>query len=57
MLIYVRYLFSRESEGSFEYGNYKREADDLHAVVQHFAAANRVIGGILGHSKGALDCP
>ncbi|KAH7519216.1 putative uncharacterized protein YDL057W [Ziziphus jujuba] len=41
-----------ESEGSFEYGNYRREADDLSSVVQHFTGANRVIGGILGHSKG-----
>ncbi|KAF3439615.1 hypothetical protein FNV43_RR17893 [Rhamnella rubrinervis] len=41
-----------ESEGSFEYGNYQREADDLRAVVQHFSTAHRVIGGILGHSKG-----
>jgi len=41
-----------ESEGSFEYGNYRREADDLHAVIQHFSGANRIISAILGHSKG-----
>ncbi|KAM7276937.1 hypothetical protein ACFE04_018803 [Oxalis oulophora] len=41
-----------ESEGSFEYGNYWREADDLHAVIQHFKSVNRVISVILGHSKG-----
>ncbi|KAH7513137.1 hypothetical protein FEM48_Zijuj12G0164600 [Ziziphus jujuba var. spinosa] len=41
-----------ESEGSFEFANYQKEADDLHAVVQHFSGANRIIGGILGHSKG-----
>ncbi|XP_059431412.1 uncharacterized protein LOC132164912 [Corylus avellana] len=41
-----------ESEGSFEYGNYCREADDLHAVVKHFSGANRIISSILGHSKG-----
>ncbi|KAJ4708661.1 Alpha/beta-Hydrolases superfamily protein [Melia azedarach] len=41
-----------ESEGSFEYGNYWRETEDLHAVVQYFCGANRVIGAILGHSKG-----
>lgn len=56
MLIYLRYCFFRESEGLFQYGNYKREAEDLRAVVQHFSGENRVIGGIIGHSKGAFDC-
>jgi len=41
-----------ESEGSFEYGNYCTEADDLHAVIQHFSGVNRIISAILGHSKG-----
>ncbi|OMO67281.1 hypothetical protein CCACVL1_20640 [Corchorus capsularis] len=41
-----------ESEGSFEFGNYLREADDLHAVIQHFCGANRTVSAILGHSKG-----
>ncbi|MBA0747559.1 hypothetical protein Gogos_004466 [Gossypium gossypioides] len=44
--------FFRESEGSFRYGNYYREADDLHAVIQHFSGENRVVSAILGHSKG-----
>lgn len=44
----------RESEGSFQYGNYGREADDLHSVIQHFREANRVTSAILGHSKGIL---
>ncbi|XP_068343614.1 uncharacterized protein [Pyrus communis] len=42
-----------ESEGTFLYGNYRREAEDLHAVVQHFSRANRPPTAILGHSKGA----
>ncbi|KAB5514201.1 hypothetical protein DKX38_028107 [Salix brachista] len=42
-----------ESEGSFAYGNYWREADDLHAVMEHFRGASRAISAILGHSKGA----
>ncbi|PON36474.1 Alpha/Beta hydrolase [Trema orientale] len=42
----------KESEGTFEYGNYQREADDLGAVIQHFSEANHVIIGILRHSKG-----
>ena len=46
------YLLSRESEGSFQIGGYWREADDLHAVIQHFQGAKRVIHAILGHSKG-----
>lgn len=46
---------SRESEGSFQYGNYFREADDLHAVIQHFNGTNHVTTAILGHSKGLLS--
>lgn len=49
-------LVVRESEGTFQYGNYWREADDLHAVIQHFSGENRAASTILGHSKGALDC-
>ncbi|CAK7352604.1 unnamed protein product [Dovyalis caffra] len=41
-----------ESEGSFAYGNYWREADDLRAVIEHFRAESRAISAILGHSKG-----
>nr|GEX57613.1 alpha/beta hydrolase fold protein [Tanacetum cinerariifolium] len=40
-----------ESEGSFQFGNYRKEVDDLHSMIQHFTAANRVICAILGHSK------
>ncbi|KAK1413855.1 hypothetical protein QVD17_29591 [Tagetes erecta] len=41
-----------ESEGLFEFGNYRKEVEDLHAVVKHFNAANRVVSAIIGHSKG-----
>ncbi|XP_009149895.1 uncharacterized protein LOC103873226 [Brassica rapa] len=41
-----------ESEGSFYYGNYNHEADDLRSVIQHFSDINRVVPIILGHSKG-----
>ncbi|CAI9286086.1 unnamed protein product [Lactuca saligna] len=41
-----------ESEGKFQYGNYCREADDLHSAIQHFSEAKRVTSAILGHSKG-----
>ncbi|XP_015083356.1 uncharacterized protein LOC107026786 isoform X2 [Solanum pennellii] len=41
-----------ESEGSFQYGNYRREADDLHAIVEHFHKEERFIAAIVGHSKG-----
>ncbi|CAE6075393.1 unnamed protein product [Arabidopsis arenosa] len=41
-----------ESEGSFYYGNYNHEADDLHSVIQYFSNKNRVVPIILGHSKG-----
>ncbi|PIA42961.1 hypothetical protein AQUCO_02000425v1 [Aquilegia coerulea] len=41
-----------ESEGSFQYGNYHKDADDLRAVVLHFIRDNHVIRAIVGHSKG-----
>ncbi|KAJ9538555.1 hypothetical protein OSB04_031288 [Centaurea solstitialis] len=41
-----------ESEGSFQYGHYRREADDLHSVIQHFHGLGRATSAILGHSKG-----
>ncbi|KAG4929599.1 hypothetical protein JHK82_046664 [Glycine max] len=41
-----------ESEGSFEFGHYWREVDDLHDVVQHFHGANHKVIAIIGHSKG-----
>ncbi|XP_030530748.1 uncharacterized protein LOC115741141 isoform X1 [Rhodamnia argentea] len=41
-----------ESEGSFQYGNYWREADDLRAVIEHFLGQKRLIKAIIGHSKG-----
>ncbi|CAI8606099.1 unnamed protein product [Vicia faba] len=41
-----------ESEGSFQYGNYYREVEDLRAIVQHFREENYVITAIVGHSKG-----
>ncbi|KAL8160871.1 hypothetical protein V2J09_012360 [Rumex salicifolius] len=44
-----------ESEGSFAYGNYAKEADEIDAVVQHFNGANRVVTAVVGHSKGGDD--
>ncbi|XP_057248638.1 uncharacterized protein LOC104886624 isoform X2 [Beta vulgaris subsp. vulgaris] len=44
-----------ESEGSFRYGNYHREAEDLHAVAQHFRGIGRIITMIVGHSKGKFQ--
>ncbi|KAM7252640.1 hypothetical protein ACFE04_008149 [Oxalis oulophora] len=41
-----------ESEGTFQYGNYRREAQDLRAVVQHFHRNNREVIALIGHSKG-----
>ncbi|KAK6120412.1 hypothetical protein DH2020_045892 [Rehmannia glutinosa] len=41
-----------ESEGSFQYGNYFREAEDLRAVIEYFTGVNRVTVAVLGHSKG-----
>ncbi|KAF6162497.1 hypothetical protein GIB67_006206 [Kingdonia uniflora] len=44
-----------ESEGSFQFGNYSREVEDLHAVVLYFSGAKHVISAILGHSKGEVQ--
>ncbi|KAB2604246.1 hypothetical protein D8674_036690 [Pyrus ussuriensis x Pyrus communis] len=41
-----------ESEGTFQFGNYRREADDLHSVVEYFSGAKREPSAIVGHSKG-----
>ncbi|XP_010460760.1 PREDICTED: uncharacterized protein LOC104741573 [Camelina sativa] len=41
-----------ESEGSFYFGNYNYEADDLRSVIRYFTNMNRVVPIILGHSKG-----
>ncbi|KAI4377532.1 hypothetical protein MLD38_015139 [Melastoma candidum] len=43
-----------ESNGSFQYGNYLSEADDLRSIVQHFLEHKRVISAIVGHSKGGI---
>ncbi|KXG32772.1 uncharacterized protein LOC8078632 isoform X2 [Sorghum bicolor] len=40
-----------ESEGEFQYGNYRKEADDLHSVVSHLYQKYDVTA-IVGHSKG-----
>uniref|UniRef100_A0A0D9WJ65 Serine aminopeptidase S33 domain-containing protein n=1 Tax=Leersia perrieri TaxID=77586 RepID=A0A0D9WJ65_9ORYZ len=41
-----------ESEGQFQYGNYRREADDLRSVVSYFTEQKYNIIGLVGHSKG-----
>lgn len=47
----IHLLSCRESEGDFEFGNYRKEADDLHAVIQYLSEGHKVCA-ILGHSKG-----
>ncbi|KAL6224189.1 hypothetical protein ACLB2K_003045 [Fragaria x ananassa] len=41
-----------ESEGTFQFGHYWREVDDLRAVTQHFSRTNHIVSAIIGHSKG-----
>lgn len=41
-----------ESEGSFEYGNYWREVEDLRVVILHFLRQKHGARAIVGHSKG-----
>ncbi|XP_022866642.1 uncharacterized protein LOC111386412 isoform X5 [Olea europaea var. sylvestris] len=50
----VRFDFAGngESEGSFQYGNYHREVEDLRSVIEYFTGVKRTIIAILGHSKG-----
>ncbi|XP_048431433.1 uncharacterized protein LOC103951873 isoform X3 [Pyrus x bretschneideri] len=43
-----------ESEGTFQFGNYRREADDLHSVVEYFSGAKRAPSAIVGHSEVLL---
>ncbi|KAG9135597.1 hypothetical protein Leryth_002327 [Lithospermum erythrorhizon] len=41
-----------ESEGSFQFGNYQEEVEDLRSVVEHFTHSGRAVTAVLGHSKG-----
>jgi solute carrier family 25 (adenine nucleotide translocator) protein 4/5/6/31 len=41
-----------ESEGEFEYGNYRKEAADLRSVVLYFSKQKYDIIALIGHSKG-----
>ncbi|CAA0814263.1 alpha/beta-Hydrolases superfamily protein [Striga hermonthica] len=41
-----------ESEGSFMYGNYSSEVEDLRAVIEYFNRVNRFTVAAIGHSKG-----
>ncbi|KAL6615446.1 hypothetical protein ACP70R_037716 [Stipagrostis hirtigluma subsp. patula] len=41
-----------ESEGEFQYGNYRKEADDLHSVVSYLYQEKYDVTAIVGHSKG-----
>ncbi|XP_010453252.1 PREDICTED: uncharacterized protein LOC104735205 [Camelina sativa] len=41
-----------ESQGSLQYGNYRREVEDLRSVVQHLRGDKREVSTIIGHSKG-----
>ncbi|KAE8813688.1 hypothetical protein D1007_09192 [Hordeum vulgare] len=42
-----------ESEGVFQYGNYRKEADDLRSVVSYFSEQKYDIIALVGHSKGS----
>lgn len=41
-----------DSEGSFQYGNYWREVDDLRAVILYLSGQKHQVDAIVGHSKG-----
>ncbi|KAL8498155.1 hypothetical protein ACS0TY_021477 [Phlomoides rotata] len=44
-----------ESDGSFHYGNYESEAEDLRSVVDYFTGLNRTTVVLIGHCKGGDD--
>ena len=50
-----RMLF-RESEGEFQYGNYRKEADDLHSVVSYLYREKYDVAAVVGRSKGGFSC-
>ncbi|XP_044976217.1 uncharacterized protein LOC123443757 isoform X3 [Hordeum vulgare subsp. vulgare] len=41
-----------ESEGEFQYGNYRKEAEDLHSVVSYLYQEKYDVAAVVGHSKG-----
>ncbi|TVU34216.1 hypothetical protein EJB05_16047 [Eragrostis curvula] len=41
-----------ESEGEFQYGNYRKEADDLHSIVSYLSQEKYDVTAIVGRSKG-----
>lgn len=43
---------SSESEGTFEFGNYWKEVEDLHSVLLYFSEKDYETSAIVGHSKG-----
>jgi uncharacterized alpha/beta hydrolase family protein len=47
-------MLFRESEGEFQYSNYRKEADDLHSVVSYLYQEKYDVTAIVGHSKGGL---
>nr|XP_010324160.1 uncharacterized protein LOC101258280 [Solanum lycopersicum] len=49
------FRFDFPEMGKLLYGNYRREANDLHSVVEYFNGANRKVAAVLGHSKGGND--
>ncbi|KAI3979429.1 hypothetical protein MKX01_001621 [Papaver californicum] len=46
-----RFDFSGHGDGPLQ-DDYIKDADDLHSIVLHFLGAKRVVGAIVGHSKG-----
>lgn len=48
------FMLFRESEGEFQYGNYRKEVDDLHSVVSYLYQEKYHVTAVVGHSKGGL---
>jgi hypothetical protein len=41
----------RESDGKFQYGMYRKEADDLHSVVSYLYWEKYDVAALVGHNK------
>lgn len=41
-----------ESGGSFQFGDYQKEVEDLRSVVLYFSEGKRTVTTVVGHSKG-----
>ena len=54
LVVFETWLAKPYFQGEFQYGNYKKEAADLHSVVLYLRQEKYDVAAIVGHSKGGL---